>query len=90
MTLQLERESSRIREPAKGLSAMSELSIRLEGFPEEVLRIADVLEEAFPGLLAWVQSRDVPVDATIKIEGYKVPEWADTINVQTVARLNKC
>lgn len=48
---------------------MSDLSIKLEGFPEKVQRIADVLEEAFPGRMTWVQSQDV----TIKVEGYKVP-----------------
>lgn len=53
---------------------MSELSIKLEGFPEKVQRIADALEEVFPGMVAWVQSADDDADGiTIKIEGYEVP-----------------
>ncbi len=52
---------------------MSELSIILEGLPEKVQRIADAIEDAFPDLVAWVQSDDETGDITIKIEGYEVP-----------------
>ncbi len=70
---------------------MSELSIKLEGFPEKVQRIADALDEAFPGMVAWVQSQDdVADDVTIKIEGYEVPEWADPIRAATTVRLKTC
>ncbi len=52
---------------------MSELSIQLEGFPEKVQRIADALEEAFPGMVVWVQSEGVPDGNAVKIEGYEAP-----------------
>ena len=55
---------------------MSELSIKLEGFPEKVQRIADALENTFPGMFEWVLSPDAKCDVTIQIEGFEVPAWA--------------
>ncbi|RYF13884.1 MAG: hypothetical protein EOO77_14930 [Oxalobacteraceae bacterium] len=52
---------------------MSELFITLEGYPENVQRIADAIEYVFPGLIAWVQSEDCTESVTIKIEGYENP-----------------
>jgi len=52
---------------------MSELSIKLEGFPEKVQRIADVLEEAFPDMFIWVQSQELTDGISIKIDGYEMP-----------------
>ena len=54
-------------------SAMSQLSIRLEGYPEKVQRIADTLDSAFPDMLAWEPSEDPADGATIKIEGLEKP-----------------
>ncbi len=48
---------------------MCELSIKLEGFPEKIQRIADAIEDAFPGLIAWTPSDEVAETATIRIEG---------------------
>ena len=53
---------------------MSDLSIKLEGYPENVQRIADVIDAAFPGLLVWVQSAEPSGNITIKIEGYEIPK----------------
>ncbi len=52
---------------------MSGLSIKLEGFPEKVQRVADVLEEAFPGIFVWVQSQELTDGIMIKIDGYEMP-----------------
>ena len=52
---------------------MSQLSIRLEGYPEKVQRIADTLDSAFPDMLAWEPSEDPTDGATIKIEGLEKP-----------------
>ena len=52
---------------------MSQLSIRLEGYPEKVQRIADTLDDAFPDMLAWEPSEDTTEGATIKIEGLEKP-----------------
>lgn len=56
------------------LSVMSDLSIKLQGYPENVQRIADVIDAAFPGLLVWVQSAEPAGNITIKIEGYEIPK----------------
>ena len=69
---------------------MSGVSIKLEGFPEDIQRIADVLEEAFPGMMTWVLSEDFADNGTIRIEGYEIPAWADTINAHAVVSLKKC
>ncbi len=55
------------------LRIMSELSIRLEGFPEKVQRVADAIEDSFPGLISWVQGFDATGDLTIIIEGFENP-----------------
>ncbi len=61
---------------------MSKLSIKLEGYPEKVQRIADALEDTFPGLICWVQTFDRCKDVTIAIEGYENP----SITLQTLRR----
>lgn len=53
--------------------SLSDLSIKLEELPEKVQQIADVIDEAFPGLIVWVQATDGIGDVTIKIEGYERP-----------------
>ena len=52
---------------------MSQLSIKLEGYPEKVQRIADALDDAFPGTVAWSLSEDLTNGTTIKIEGLERP-----------------
>ena len=52
---------------------MSLLAIRLEGYPEKVQRIADAVDDAFPGMVAWDQSENLPDGATIRIEGIERP-----------------
>jgi hypothetical protein len=52
---------------------MSDLSIRIEGLPETVQRIADALDEAFPGQIAWTQTADYGKEITIAIEGFEMP-----------------
>ena len=52
---------------------MSELFIVLEGLTEQVQQLADVIEEAFPGSIIWVQSEDETADIAIKIQGDEVP-----------------
>ena len=52
---------------------MHELVIKLEGFPETVQHIADVIDDAFPGKFAWIQAVDYAEILTIKVEGYEVP-----------------
>ena len=52
---------------------MCGLSIKLEGFPEQVQRIADVLDEAFPGMMVWVQADDDTDGIAVKIEGFENP-----------------
>ncbi len=51
---------------------MPNLRVTLEGYPEKVQRIADVIEVSFPSVLAWVQA-DCRSDIAIKIEGYEIP-----------------
>ena len=81
---------SRIRAGPSALTAgPRSFCSKLEGFPEDIQRIADVLEDAFPGMMNWGQSQDVTDDIMIKVDGYKVPAWADTINAQAVVRLQK-
>lgn len=52
---------------------MSKLIIKVEGFPEMVQRVADVLDAAFPGVVAWTRSEgnesDEIEEFVIKIEG---------------------
>jgi len=55
---------------------MSDLSIKLEGYPEKVQRIADVLEKSFPGMLIWVLSEDTTDGIRIAIEGFELPTQA--------------
>ena len=64
---------------------MSDLSIKLEDYPENVQQIADVIDAAFPGLLVWVQSAEPIVGITIKIEGYKVPRMPTSVSRQIAA-----
>ena len=52
---------------------MSDLAITLQGYPEKVQQLADALEDAFPGLIIWVQSLDETDGAVIKIEGFEHP-----------------
>jgi TolB-like protein len=52
---------------------MSQLSIRLEGYPEKVQRIADALDAAFPGMVDWDLSENLTEGTTIKIEGVEKP-----------------
>lgn len=51
---------------------MHELVIKLEGFPETVQHIADVIDDAFPSRIAWIQAADAGT-LTIKVEGYEMP-----------------
>ena len=53
--------------------SLSNLSIKLEGYPEKVQQIANVIDEALPGLIVWAQAADYGGVFTIKIEGYEVP-----------------
>ena len=52
---------------------MSELSIKLEGYPEKVQRVADAIDAAFPDLMAWVSCSEDTDSISIKIEGYELP-----------------
>lgn len=52
---------------------MSELCIKVEGYPEKAQRIADAIDEALPGMLAWALSQDSTDDVVTKLEGYEVP-----------------
>ena len=52
---------------------MTGLLITVEGFPEKVQRVADAIEDAFPGTFAWVSSLDCRGATVIKIEGREYP-----------------
>jgi hypothetical protein len=52
---------------------MSELSIKIEGYPERVQRIADAIENIYPDMLVWVMSDEETGATTVKIEGYEMP-----------------
>ena len=52
---------------------MPELSIKLEGYPEKVQRIADTIDAAFPDLLAWILCPEDTDGISIKIQGYELP-----------------
>ena len=69
---------------------MSQLSIRLEGYPEKVQLIADALDDAFPGMVAWDVSEDLTDGITVKIEGLEkpvLPVQAPQTNPTTEQRL---
>jgi len=55
---------------------MSGLCIKLEGYPEEVQRVADALEKSFPGMLVWVLSDDTTDGIRIAVEGFELPTQA--------------
>ncbi len=58
---------------------MYELVIKLEGLPESVQHIADIIDDALPDRFVWVQSGDDVSIATIKIKGFAMPSMvADT------------
>lgn len=52
---------------------MYESVIKLEGLPENVQHIADIIDEALPGKFVWVQSGDNLSIITIRIEGFEMP-----------------
>ena len=52
---------------------MPELSIKLEGYPEKVQRVADAIDAAFPDLMAWISCPEDTDGVSIKIEGYELP-----------------
>jgi hypothetical protein len=52
---------------------MSELYIKLEGYPEKVQRAADAIEAAFPELISWIQARGASQEITIAIKGHDRP-----------------
>lgn len=52
---------------------MYESVIKLEGLPENVQHIADIIDDALPGKFVWVQSGEDASVVTIKIEGFEMP-----------------
>lgn len=52
---------------------MYESVIKLEGLPENVQHIADIIDSALPGKFVWVQSGDDVSVVTIRIEGFEMP-----------------
>lgn len=54
------------------IRSMSNLTIKIEGLPERVQRLADAIEQALPGKMIWVQSAETTRHDTIKIEGIEL------------------
>ena len=52
---------------------MPDLSIKLEGYPEKVQRVADAIDAAFPDLMAWISCPEDTDGISIRIEGYELP-----------------
>lgn len=44
----------RFKKMVEETPVMSDLTIALQGYPENVQRVADAIEAAFPGLKTWV------------------------------------
>lgn len=58
---------------------MHELVIKIEGFPETVQHIADVIDDAFPGKFVWTQAEDYSGIVIIRIEGYVMPSMSNHV-----------
>ena len=52
---------------------MAELSIKLEGYPEKVQRVADAIDAAFPDLMVWTSCPEDTDGISIGIQGYELP-----------------
>ncbi|MDT7953574.1 MAG: hypothetical protein RQ966_18905 [Acetobacteraceae bacterium] len=64
---------------------MSELSITLEGLPEKVQLVADTIDTALPGMMAWDLPDDSPRGITVRIEGLEVTPRAITANRSVIS-----